>query len=228
MPIKALENSLWGALLAFLAGLAVLACIGVFLHFSGTRTAGFQWIPSSIGGIWFLILRSLVFITPFILLVYPFWIDERFAVRGTFRFFFYPMVSLFGVLCALVLVGAVLLAVTRLEVALHLPPGHPLPWASAPLPELRLNLSLSLGEAAAPLPVPFFEQLSSRLLAVSAKPVFLGLNPKWWILIFAALYTPLVVWLMRSLPSGRAYQFTAAFASSWTLVAVAYGLFLKL
>lgn len=223
MPLKALENSLWGALAAFLLAILVAAIIGFFVYLSGSRTA---LTPLSAGGptgICFLSLRALVFLTPFILISFPFWIDERFPVRGVFRFFFYPMVAAIALLLALFLLGAGEFLRIRLEVLWNAGPGAALPWSRAPLPILTLDLLLP-DPGSRPLTFTMLSRLSDRLLKIYLSAKVWGLNPKVWVLSFAALYTPLMVFVMRALPQGRAYQYTAAFAMAWTLSAIFYGL----
>lgn len=223
MPVKALENSLWGALAAFLLAILVAAIIGFFIYLSGSRTALSPLSAPGAAGIWFLALRALVFLTPFILISFPFWIDERFPVRGLFRFFFYPMVAAVAVLIALFLLGAGEFLRIKLEVMWNAGPGAPLPWSRAPLPILTLDLLLP-DPGNRPLTLAVVSRLSDRLLKIYLSAKVWGLSPKVWVISFSALYTPLMVFVMRALPQGRAYQYTAAFAMAWTLSAIFYSL----
>lgn len=175
------------------------------------------------GATYLLSLRLLVFILPFVLVSYPFFINQRFPVRGPFRFFYYPLVSLMGCFIALFFLFALEFMKVRAQISFALPTDGALPFSKLPWGRLVLELRLPDAGGHAPEVVfSWFGRFSDACTAYWARRSASGSSIKVVLVLFTMLWTPAVTWLKRHLPQSVPYQVVASFSLASASVSAAY------
>jgi hypothetical protein len=222
MPIKALGNSLWGALYSITCALFLLFFVFLFYTLTGNRFFPLDLHRSS-GNSFLVAMRLFLLILPLILVSFPFFINQRFPVRGIFRYFFYPLCAALGLFITLLFIAILEFLRLRGELGFSLPAGAMLPFSKVPMGALVLDLRLPDASGhSTRLVVEWFSRFSDGTISLWSRAVVLGFSLKASLVIFAILWTPAVCWFKRRLPQSLAYQSVASFALASASVLSAY------
>lgn len=168
-------------------------------------------------------MRLFLLCLPFILVSFPFFINQRFPVRGIFRYFFYPLCAVLGMFLALLFIAILEFLRLRGELGFSLPAGATLPFSKVPLGVLALDLRLPDASGhSTRLMVEWVSRFSDGTISLWSRAVVLGLSLKATLVVFAMVWTPAVCWAKRKLPQSLAYQSVSSFALAAVSVLSAY------